>query len=179
MAVGLHDVDDRPAQQPKYFPIADRIGIDGLAAGRAIGLEQGLAPGEPADRKLVLPEAPGACAKPTHILDAGADMAAFPVEHGGEAVRSNHEIAVAEVAMDKGTARRRRTVALQPAEAQLDRGMKLGIGLVMRTLGRDRILAVGDWIEKSELGRIDRTQPGKEFAELRRQLRSDIGEGGT
>src|SRR5258708_21414623 len=87
-----------PAQRAHHFPELDAIGI-GLAAGLLIAGKQLLARAEAADRLVDFAEAPGIDADPAEILHGIAEMRELPVQHRAQALGTDDEISMAEIAM--------------------------------------------------------------------------------
>ncbi len=91
---------------------------------------------------------------------------AFPVEHADNARGIQNQVAHPVVTMNQSRRARLRPVPLQPANAQVDRGMMLAIAIVARDLGRQRIQGIGTGGEKRQLGHRNGMQPGEDFAGL-------------
>ena len=89
-----------------------------------IGGEQVLPFAEAADGP-VHAEAPRLHTQPAQVLHGVADVGQLPIEYGAQAIRSEDEIAVAEVAVNDGRAGSGRAPLLQPTEGQLERRMRL------------------------------------------------------
>src|ERR1039458_524312 len=87
-----------PAQRSHHFPEHDRERID-AAAGRFVTGEQFLTRAEAADRLVDLAEAPGIDADPSEVLHRVAKMRELPVQHGANAVGTDDEVAVPEIAV--------------------------------------------------------------------------------
>src|SRR5882757_8830599 len=85
-----------PAQRPHHFPERHTIRIDAAARFLVSG-EQLLARSETADRLVDLAEAPGIDADPAEILHGIAGMRELPIQHRTQPVRTDDEVAVAEI----------------------------------------------------------------------------------
>src|SRR5262249_41639833 len=81
---------------------------------------------ESAESGLLLPEAPGADARPGEVLGRITDVREFPVEHADESVRSDHQIAESKIAVKENHPRTRRNMTSQPANREFENGMRLG-----------------------------------------------------
>ena len=99
----LHDADDAPLQRAERLPPSHDVGIDFRPRRRRVGVEQVLVLTEPTHR-LRRAEPPRPYAQPAEVLQRVADVRDLPVEHGPQAVRTDDEVAEAEVAVHDGRA---------------------------------------------------------------------------
>ena len=115
---------------PKISHQRTCAGIDLAAARRLVAGEQVLARAEAAHRRIGA-EAPRVDADPAQVLHRIAQVRALPVEHGAQAVGADHDVAVAEVAVDEaelGCDSRR--LLLEPAERPFEHRVGIAVGVV-------------------------------------------------
>jgi len=102
----------------------ERGAIDGGPARPFVGADELIDRAEAADGERRA-EAPGLHAQPAEILQRIPEMGELPVEHGADAVGTDDQVAVTEVAVDDALGRTRRPVVAEPTESQLEGRMGL------------------------------------------------------
>src|SRR5699024_5567296 len=91
----LHDAHDPPLQRAEDLPPPQRLEVDVVAVPGG----QLLVGPEAADGQVDA-EAPRLHAEPAEVLHRVAGVGQLPVEDGPHALGTDHEVAVAEVAVD-------------------------------------------------------------------------------
>jgi hypothetical protein len=161
---GEHRAAHPPAQRAHHLPPAHPLGVRSDAADRLVAGEQLLARAEAAGRLVHLAETPRRDANPAEFLHRIAQVYGFPVEHADQALRADHDVAGAHVAVHDGQpGRRRRQVVAQPAERPLDHGPRRPIAPVA---------GVGGF--QAGFGRADSQRAGRCDVHL-----MDVGGGGA
>src|SRR2546426_9176288 len=122
----LHDADDAPLEVTEHLPPAHDRRIDPHTGGTPVGSEEPLPVAETTDRVLVGAEAPRAHAEPAEILHRVAHVHQLPVDHRPEAFGAEDHVAHAVVAVHERGRRGRRYAGREPAEAELEGGMRIG-----------------------------------------------------
>ena len=101
-------------------------------------------------------------------------MGQFPVQHGPQAVRANHEIAEPEVSVHDGPASGRWAIGLQPTEHELEGGMRLTEaverGAVLLDLVDRRQRRHGEGVDRMEPSQRPRAVDGQTCAGWRELL---------
>src|SRR5207237_4043989 len=131
-----------PLQGAEALPPADDVWVHGAPRGPLVGTEEAVTLAEAADG-MVDAEAPGFDAQPSQVLHRITDVGELPVEHGAQAVGPDDQVAVAEVAMDDGRSGGRRPSLFEPAQRQLERGVRLAEAVEHRPPSDDGI-GLGD-----------------------------------
>src|SRR5262249_28278886 len=116
----LSGTDHRPLDVAEGLPVADAIGVDRPAAGGLIGASEVLERADPSHGAIVVPEAPGADAEPADVLRRVSQVRELPVDHRGEPILVDDEVAEAEVPMDEPGLGGLGRSGPQPAQPQLD-----------------------------------------------------------
>src|SRR5215218_184430 len=112
---------DAPPHGAVQLPPAHDLRVHRAAADPLVAAEEVGVGTEAADR-VVGAEAPRAHAEIAEILHRVAAMHVLPIEHRTNAVRSDDEVAVAEVAVEEHVVGRLRPVLLEPAQPELKGG---------------------------------------------------------
>jgi len=102
-------------------------------------------------------------------------MAALPIQHRAQPVTPHHQVSIPEIAVQKSPPRLARAITLQPAQAKLDRGMGFRVRIQTIALRPQRIAAVRNLLEKSQLGEIHRMQQRQSLTGLGGQTRARLG----
>ena len=136
-----------------------------------VGVEQLLARAA-TQRRQRAAEAPRPHAHPAEVLGAVAGVDELPVDQRRPAVLGDDQVGEPEVAVHDRGRRRRGRVEAQPAQAELDRGMRLadpvevalehhdgGLGRRQPREVRARAVARELGLVREEAGRLDRVQP--------------------
>src|SRR5262249_440588 len=105
-----------PSASCPGLPSSTRPAIDGPAACPLGGLPELFRFAHAAQAEGVLPEAPGADARPGEVLGRVADVAELPVEDADQPARPDHQVADPEVAVDQHQVRVPRGMFPQPAQ---------------------------------------------------------------
>ena len=92
VAPRLHDADHAPLERAEHLPPAQRLEVDGRAAGRLVGRRQ-LLPGGHAAGGQRRAEAPRPHAEPAEVLHRVAEVGELPVEDRPQPVGSDEEVA--------------------------------------------------------------------------------------
>ena len=79
---------------------------------------------EAPDRELALSEPPRVRADPAEVAHRIAEMADLPVEHAGDSLGSDHQVAVAEVVVHDPVFDLVRQVVEQPTGGEVDHGLR-------------------------------------------------------
>src|ERR1700719_2180716 len=91
--------DHSPSQRAERHPEAQGVVVDLPAAGAFVGRDQIGDRAEAADELVGHSEPPRLHAQPTEILDGIAQVRELPIEHGADALGSDDEVPVPEVAV--------------------------------------------------------------------------------
>src|SRR5262249_21283172 len=116
MTISLGNAANRPAEVADHLPVIHLARFDRPAACLDIGPEDLVEAADAAKVLCILAEPPGPDARPGQVLRGVADVGKFPVEHAAQAVATDHDIANAEVAMDKNRIGAGRRVGSKPAQ---------------------------------------------------------------
>ncbi len=171
MVVGLAGADHRPLDVSHRRPPAQPLGLGSGSPGGLVSAEERLELAQAGDGQLVVAEAPRADRQPADVLGRVAGVTELPVDHGGQAVLVDDEVAEPEVAVhERGPLRRRRPVESQPAQPGLHSRQRL-TDLVQRPppelAGLER--RVGAAGQAVDAVRVDRVDLGEGRGELARE----------
>src|SRR6202035_3783190 len=141
----------------------EELGERDLAApGGAIGVDQGLI--RPHSRDwLRSAEPPRGHAQVAEVLQRVAHVDELPIEHGGDPVLVDQEVSEAEVTVHDGLRPRLGTLALEPTQNELKRGMR-DVEAV------EHLAATLDWVLRLELRErvlVDRAEPRQDLPAAR------------
>ncbi|MEZ5230807.1 MAG: hypothetical protein R2710_30285, partial [Acidimicrobiales bacterium] len=119
MRIGLQAAHDPPLERSEQLPPRKGITIDRRAGGRLVGGEQVFVVADSTDGTCAAePPCPGA--QPSEVFKWVTEVSKFPVEHGRQPVRADHQVPEPEVAMHEHHSRWRRPVLLEPAEREFE-----------------------------------------------------------
>src|SRR5438552_16092830 len=122
----LHDADDPPLEVAEHLPPADGGRIHPPASGAFVRRKEAGAVGESAGGHCIGAEPPRAHAEPAEVLHRVADVHHLPVDHGAQALGAEDDVAHPVVAVHQRPALRRRQPSREPAERELESGVRLG-----------------------------------------------------
>ena len=132
---GLEDADDAPANVAEHLPEAQllRAHVGPPAARRPRAGARACPSPRPGGRRS---EPPRADAEPAEVLDRVAGVAELPVQHRGEARPGRRGSSPGGSRRGRAPGRGGRQVGAQPAQAELERRVRLADGV---ELGRERV----------------------------------------
>ena len=172
MSIDLHDVVQGPAQEAVDLPPAHGGTIDSAAAGRLVGVEQGLPRAEAAGRFVDIAKAPGTGTKPAELFLGRADVGTFPIEQRAQAeLRIDHHVARTKIAVQEHPRRRGGATLLQPAEGIFQSRVGFPIGCVVFALRHQRVDAVAHLVEHAHFADVDGMQARQQCGGLRHEHR--------
>ncbi len=159
VVVRLAGADHGPLDVAERRPPAHPAGIGPRPPGGLVGGQERLQLAEPGDREIVVAEPPRADRQPGEVLGRVARVAKLPVDHRGEPVLIDDQVAEPEVAVDEPRRRGRRRVEAQPSQPGLDRGQRLADLVERRLPERARfergILATGEALDRRRVDRVN------------------------
>src|SRR5579862_306352 len=126
VGAGLHNRHDSPLEVTEDLPETHVPGVHRTPAGILVGAEQIIAHPDSADRLLVVAETPRTHADPPEILHRVADMGKLPVENGAHAFGAEDDVADPIVSVHDDAFVAVRQALTQPAEGELEGGMRIG-----------------------------------------------------
>ena len=121
----LHLADHAPLQRAEHLPEVQVRGVDGVTGRVGVDRQQLLGRAESTGAPVHVAEPPRLHAEPAEVLDRVAEVREFPVEHRAQPLRSDDEVAGAEVAVhERGLGVGEPGCAFgQPTEPELERRM--------------------------------------------------------
>ena len=128
----LEDGDDAPAQRAEQLPPGQRLGVDRHAGMALVGGGELRAGAEPGRGPVGPVEAPRAHAQPAEVLELVTRVRELPVEHRGQPLAVDEQVAHAEIAVDEAARARGRPVALQRGEGDVEDRMRAAQRVVHR-----------------------------------------------
>src|SRR2546421_1044952 len=130
--------DHAPLQRAHRLPVAELGRVDVPTAAGPVRREQVVHGSESAHAPVGHAEAPRLHTQPAQVLHWVAEVRELPVEHRSDAVRTDDEVAVAEVAVHERRPRRiGRRMLGKPAQAELERGVRLAEPVEVPAIERD------------------------------------------